>query len=330
MKMDLDLAVLYLTGKADISERSNFEKWLKASAENFQEFDEFKESWIAAGKAYEHYTPNVQKAWNEIKEETILRTSAIPLKKSTTLAWLKIAASVAIIIGLGISLKLIYNWSQTEEMVTYSSANSIISISLSDNSKVWLNSNSEIIVPKYFKGNKRKVYVKGSAFFEVTKNPKRPFIILANQTITKVLGTSFYLKAPQTDSVVELSVVTGKVSFTDERNPANNAILLPGQTGCIDHNKGQLIKESYKDQNFLAWKTGNMQFNNASLEEVCKVISSYYNVEIKPGLLKNNKNISFSGSFDNKPLLEVLSVIEITLGIKFEKIDNVLEVQLKD
>jgi ferric-dicitrate binding protein FerR (iron transport regulator) len=330
MQMDLDLAILYLTGKANKTERSQFEKWIKESADNFQEFDEFKESWIASGKAYEHYTPNVQKAWNEIKEETILKTPIVSINKSATRNWLKIAASVAIVIGLSISVKLIYNWSQTEEMVTFSSANSIISISLSDNSKVWLNSNSEITVPKEFKGNKRKILLKGGAFFEVTKNPKKPFVITAHQTITKVLGTSFYINAPEGDSAVALSVVTGKVSFTDERNPANNTILLPGQTGTIDHTKGLLTKASYKDQNFLAWKTGKMQFNKAPLEEVCKVISSYYKIEINPGLLKNSKNISFSGSFDNKPLLEVLSVIELTLGVKFEKKDNVLEVQLKD
>jgi transmembrane sensor len=330
MKIDFDLAVLYYTGKADAAEKQKFENWLNEKAENIQEFDDFKKFWLASGKAYEYYVPDVKKLWNEVEVETIKKTPVRSKKRMLTNTWFKVAASIAIIIGLSISFKMIYDWSQIEEMITYTSANSVLTLELSDNSKVWLNSNSQIIVPGQFKGNIRKVYLRGNAFFEVTKNPKKPFIIAAHKTTTIVLGTSFCLKAPDDDSVVTLSVVTGKVSFTDENNPNNTSVVLSGQTASIDHQSNKIFKQSYKDQNFIAWKTGKIEFDNASLDEVCKVLSEYYNVSFKSDSSKDARNISFSGTFNNKSLPEVLDVIEFTIGVKFEKNKDVFEVKLKD
>src|SRR5688572_15893212 len=86
-------------------------------------------------------------------------------------------------------------------------------ITLTDGSKVWLNADSKLQYPEVFSGNLREVYLNGEAFFEVTKNPSRPFIIhLANGTV-RVLGTSFNIRAYDNEKTVETSVTTGKVAF---------------------------------------------------------------------------------------------------------------------
>jgi transmembrane sensor len=325
IKMNSDLAVRYITGTAKAKEIEEFEMWLIESSDHFQQFDEFKESWKLAGKAYQNFTPDVVKAWEVIRMETISKVQKRSKGRSLVFNLLKIAASVLFIIALGFLAKQGYNWSQQEEWVTYTSSNAITFVSLSDKSKVWLNANSELIVPKVFKGDNRKVHLKGEAYFEVAKNPQKPFFVYAHRTITEVLGTSFNLNASIKDSSISLFVVTGKVLFALNKN--REIILTPGQNGIINLNKGFISKEIFNNNNCIAWKTGILQFKNASLDELCMTLSEYYRVKIDPGMLKSKKEYFFTGSFENKPLLEVLNIIEITLGIKFNRSGDELTVQ---
>jgi transmembrane sensor len=325
MKMNSDIAVRYITGKADAKEIEEFEMWLVESSDNFQQFEEFKESWKLADKAYQNFTPDIAKAWEVIRMETISKVQKRNRGRNLVFNLLKIAASVLFIIALGFLTKLVYNWSQQEEWTTYTSYNTITLIALSDKSKVWLNKNSEIIVPKVFKGNSRKVHLKGEAYFEVVKNPKKPFMVYAHRTTTKVLGTSFNLNARLKDSSISLLVVTGKVLFALNKN--REIILTPGQNGIINLAKSSISKEKINNNNCIAWKTGILQFKNASLDELCMTLSDYYRVKIDPAMLKGKQGYSFTGSFENKPLLEVLNIIEITLGIKFNRTGDELTVQ---
>jgi len=84
-------------------------------------------------------------------------------------------------------------------------------ITLSDGSSVLLQPNSKLSYPKIFTGNERKVYLSGEGFFEISKNPKKPFFVYANEIVTKVVGTSFRVKAYSDQPDVEVLVRTGKV-----------------------------------------------------------------------------------------------------------------------
>ncbi len=215
--------------------------------------------------------------------------------------------------------KLFITGSQVEEIATIVSANNIISVVLSDSSKVWLNASSELKVPKVFKGNKRNVWLKGEAFFEVAKNPNKPFKVYAHGTTTQVVGTSFNIRALDSAREVLLTVVTGKVWFSSDNNKSKKLILSPGQKGLCDILDGQLQMGNNRNVNFLAWKTRKLQFNNASLDDVCEALREYYYINITPGIYARSQKYSFTGNINNASLREALSIIELTLGIKFEK-----------
>lgn len=326
-KMNIDQAILYLSGKISKNDKIVFETWLRGSDANYSYFDEFKKYWELTGKAYSDYSSDTIKGWEIVNSNTIKKD--IDQHKAIPLAYriLKVAASVLILISLGISGKFLYNWWQHEDFESFYSDNNIVTVSLSDGSTVWLNTQSELLVPKIFKGHKRNVYFKGEAFFEVAKNPRRPFKVYANGTTTQVLGTSFNLKALDSARIVSLTVVTGEVSFSLNNNKSKNLILFSGQKGLFDILNGKLQMDINKNVNFLAWKTGKLQFNNASLDEVCDVLHEYYKIKITPGTYSHTKQYSFTGNFDNASIKDVLTIIEHTLGVKFVKTGDTLYVQ---
>jgi transmembrane sensor len=321
---NIDLAIRYISGKINDVEKEEFERWLRESPDNLQQLDEFKETWQLTGKAFNDYEPDAIQAWDTVRNRTVSKINSRH-SRHLSIGLLKIAASVLLIIALGVSARQVYTWSQQEEWVTYTSSNAITLVSLSDKSKVWLNANSELIVPRIFKGDNRKVHLKGEAYFEVVKNPKKPFVVYSQRTVTKVLGTSFNLNARLKDSSVSLFVVTGKVLFALNKN--REVILTPGQNGIINLAKSTISKEVFNNNNCVAWKTGVLQFKNTPLDKLCTTLSEYYRVKIDPGVLKSKKEYFFTGSFENKPLLEVLNIIEITLGIKFNRSGDELTVQ---
>ncbi len=105
-EMNIDLAIRYLTGKVADNEKRQFEYWLNGSETNFAQFSEFKKYWELSGIAFQNYNPNNSKGWENVSRKTILKikTRTLPYR------FLKIAASILIIISLGIAGKIIYNW----------------------------------------------------------------------------------------------------------------------------------------------------------------------------------------------------------------------------
>jgi transmembrane sensor len=322
-EMNIDLAIRYLKATVNEADKEQFETWLNESEENALLFSDYKKYWEITRAAYQDYEPDKQKGWKAINQRTIhpVRVRAIA---ST---WLKISASLLLLISLGFATRLIYNCTQKEEIVTFNSTGSIVSLTLPDSSKVWLNAHSELQVPKEFKGRKRNVWLKGEAFFEVTKKYQKPFRIYTYSTITEVLGTSFNLSAGIHDSIVSLTVVTGKVAFSDNRIRNKKLILFPGHKGRIVLATGQLSEEKNRDVNFLAWKTRKLQFRNTSLAELCSTLSDFYNIPIIPASSLSNRHYSFSGHFENAPLKEVLNIIELTLGVRFIQSGKIIRVQ---
>ena len=316
-KLDINFAIRYINGESDIHENEEFEKWLQESSVNLELFNDFKKLWLSADKAYENYLPDTSSGWKIVRKNTIDKVRVKSKIVTIAINSMKVAAAILLLVALSFAGKFLYDRSQREEMVNYISSYEKMSVVLSDSTVIWLNANSRLSSPKVFKGQVRTVYLNGEAFFEVTKNPKKPFIVHANNTTTKVLGTSFNLNAHDEDSLIVLTVVTGKVVFSDDRIKEQQLVLLPGQKGKIDLTAGILSMEQNQNTNFLAWKTGKLQFRNASLDEVCNTLKKYYNVKIKIEPLIINKPCSFSGSFDNISLNEATNVIGLTLGIKF-------------
>ncbi|SHG91073.1 FecR family protein [Flagellimonas flava] len=192
-------------------------------------------------------------------------------------------------------------------------------IVLSDETKVWLNSDSELRYPVAFSPNQpRKVeLVYGEAYFEVspsTQNHGTHFLVATQEQEVDVLGTEFNIKAFKEDDFIETTLVNGKVAI---RNGGNVNNLSPGFQSKLDKGSQQISIAPADIYNTISWKNGLFSFKNMALKDIMTVLSRWYDVEVE---IRNTsvENISFHGVFNrNQDLENILSIIENTNEAKF-------------
>ena len=190
-------------------------------------------------------------------------------------------------------------------------------IVLPDNTKVKLNSDSKIKYKKEFK--QRDVYLLGEAFFDVTRNTKKPFAIETQKTVTKVLGTSFNIKAYQNE-VITTSVKTGLVSFCDKKQKKNEVLLKPNNKGSLSLNNN-LTSSNCEIDHHIGWMNNKFVFENETLENIFKDLSRTYNVEFE---FKNKDilNSKFTGKFNNESIIEIIDALSLTGKFAYTKDKN--------
>lgn len=196
-------------------------------------------------------------------------------------------------------------------------------ITLSDGSVVRLNKNSEIVISNDFMNGTREIELRGEAFFDVAHDPYRPFIIHANQSTVRVLGTSFNVKSIRGQHNVQVAVVEGRVSFTNknavdiETENENGVVLTKGQYAFMDIEKSTFQVDDVAIGNYLAWKNGKFLFEELPLDKACLQLSRIYGVRCRfdsPGI----KNMTLTADFSNESLEKTLSVIALSLKIEFD------------
>jgi len=195
---------------------------------------------------------------------------------------------------------------------------------LSDNTVVWLNAGSRLVYPTLFKGKTREVLLFGEAFFEVSKNPERPFIVKTSDLQIKVLGTQFNVSAYAEDQVIQTVLKEGRVAI--RRNDAafyeSELVLKPNQMASFT--KGSSDTKVYDvDVNYYTlWTKGLLSFNEADFNRVLKKVERFYNISIRfsdPTL----GAIRISGKLDLKQKMsEVFEYLEKVSLTKIDKISD--------
>jgi transmembrane sensor len=250
----------------------------------------------------------------------------IPLRKMIT----RIAAAVALLVALGIGSYKLFNNSSTQkpgnkDLVQKLNAKGVKStIALADGSKVWLNADSKIQYPTLFTGNTREVYLNGEAFFDIEKNPNKPFIIhLAKGTI-RVLGTSFNIKAYDNETVVETSVSTGKVAFIPRlknNQEADTIFLTPNNKVIYQVATEKTTTAATISEEDKAWTDGKLIFRSMLFEEIGIELERNFGKKI----VFDDEDIKayrLTGSFQNNTLSEILYYLSKTKPFSYSITDE--------
>lgn len=154
----------------------------------------------------------------------------------------------------------------------------VVRITLSDGTKVWLNSDSQLKYPTSFVESKRKVEVEGEAYFEVAHNESKPFIVTRGNTSITVLGTSFNVNGYEENST-DVTLLQGSISLSSTNKHAP-VLVKPGQQVSVTAS-GTIERNKEVDLDLvMAWKNGNFLFKGARLENIMREVSRWYNVEI--------------------------------------------------
>ena len=316
MAIDLHQIIKYFGNNCTELEKEEIESWKNASDENLKVYERIKQIWEASDKATEFVRPDFEKAWKKIQLNTGIKDIR-PKQRSLSISVnqvLKIAAAFLIIIGLYFVISKNY-FEKPVFKIAQTSNSGKQEIQLSDGTTVFLNRNSKIYYPDKFINKTREIRLLGEAFFKVAKDRKHPFLIHTGDAVVKVLGTSFNIKCKDTSSV-DVSVLSGKVSLSSEKNVSKSIQLMKGDVGIFNIKTQLLNKTKYSDENFLAWETGILKFNNQPLSEIVKVLSEYYSTKIEAAPSMQNRVITVA--FDNQPLDEALKILEITLDVKID------------
>lgn len=194
---------------------------------------------------------------------------------------------------------------------------------LSDHTKVRLNSATELRFPVRFDKNSREVYLEGEAFFSVTKDEKRPFIVkVSNRISVEVLGTEFNVMAYQDDDRIETTLNRGKVRVSDQRATVE---LLPDQQAVYDKGQSHLSTRQVDAENYSAWKDGKFIFENATLESIMTRLGRWYNIHV---FYQNAeaKEFHFTGDLERyEHFDETLKMLEKATNVRFQiNNDNVI------
>jgi ferric-dicitrate binding protein FerR (iron transport regulator) len=198
-------------------------------------------------------------------------------------------------------------------------------ITLSEGTKVWLNSGSKLIFPAVFSENKREVYIDGEAVFEVTHSETTPFYVQTRDFDIKVLGTVFNVSSYADDKNSSTVLQKGKIELSYKGNAIftnEKFTILPGTMAVFNPDKNNFTKEKVNPQDYMSWHDGYLVFNNEKLINILKRLSRYYNVDI---LLTDAKiqNETFSGKLDLKSSpSKVLDIIAKTTPFIYEREDN--------
>lgn len=187
-------------------------------------------------------------------------------------------------------------------------------VTLSDGTKVWLNSGSSLTYPEVFAGTERKVVLSGEAYFEVSKNEQQPFIVHTNRADVHVLGTHFNINAYNDEGVLKTTLLEGAVRLS----AATASILLaPGEQGLITGSRPGIEKKRVNVNQEIAWKAGYFVFRNNTIGDIMRQISRWYDVEItyRGGLPTG----TFGGTYSKgKDLPELLNGLELTGLVHFK------------
>jgi len=198
-------------------------------------------------------------------------------------------------------------------------------VRLEDGTIVWLNSESSLIYPKQFTGDKRIVKLSGEAYFEVKRDEHKPFVVSVEGMEIKVLGTSFNVAAYKDEETITTTLVSGSVEVIAQHETAH---LIPGKQATVRPGSPGIEISDVDPTLYSSWIEGIFKFDKMTLTDICVRLSRWYNVDfVFEGGAGNEKFTG--GTWKYVPLKEFLSRIEKVTDVSFNFKDKTVIVSPK-
>lgn len=204
-----------------------------------------------------------------------------------------------------------------------------LTLNLSDGTKVFLNSGSTLTYPSNFKNSdRREVTLSGEAYFEVTKNIKKPFIVKTKALNIRVLGTKFNVSSYKGDETSNVVLLEGSVAVNNhsKTEKQQSIILKPNEQVFVHHtDEANMSKKNVNAQAFTSWTKGELFFNNEDFLSILKKLQRNYNVKIiSTNELLNSKK--FTGRFTGEDIFDILNSFKVHTNFKYEVQNNRIQI----
>ncbi len=316
-----DLLARYLASTASREEIERVQAWLDASPEHLDELKGYRKLWERSGMIGSQQAPiDTDAAWEKMRArmkatETVDASDrkVVPLPTPRRFSYAMWAAAAVALLAVAFGWFYIYK-GQAPAMVAVSTQENTREETLPDGTRVLLNYNSTLTFPEGLAGDTRSVNLEGEAFFDVTPDAEHPFVIDANGTEIRVVGTSFNVKAY--DETVRVDVKTGKVEV---RKAVKVMELLPGEG--VEVESDTVFRTLSANPNIAAYGTQIFNFEKTPLAEVVQSLSQGFHVEVR---LADDRlaDERLSVRLEGESLDAALDVIAETLTLRVKKQGN--------
>lgn len=311
MNLNRELLYRFFNKETTLEEEKKIRLWIEESDENRQEF--FRERKLF---------------------DAILLHGDLAYKKVRTrfyIPWRRIAAALSgvaaiVLLTIYVTTYFLQQSFRDETMNTVIvPQGQRVSLTLADGTKVWLNAKTKMEYPQSFKAfDERIVKVDGEAYFEVSKNKNRPFIVKTSKGDIEVLGTKFYVSAYATTDIFETSLIEGRVKV---HTAYEDMTLYPRDKAVLQN--GILTRKHIDDMDIYRWRDGLYCFKNLSFEDVLKQFEIYYDVHF----VKENPqmaNPKLNGKFRLIDGVDyALRVLQREVGFSFRRDEETSVIYLK-
>lgn len=312
----------YVKNELTEQKRVEVEEWINSSAENKKIAEEYYYLSIAMTSLQSVKRSAPQKALNKVNKRID--------QKQTRRMFLRIQAAAAILF-LPLLVLSGYLLLQPKEkphtfyLETRMTPGMVGSTILPDGTKVWLNSSSYLKYPSVFSENTREVELDGEAYFKVTGNKEKPFIVHTQNSSVKVLGTEFNIDAYSDNNFIATTLVEGSVEFNyhNAADKIESVFLEPNEQILFDKKTHQSVKNETYIPKDIAWRNGQIILKETPLTDILWILSKRFNVEFvikDPAIYKH----SFTGIFTNQQIERVLEHFNRSSGIRY-KIDHLVD-----
>ena len=270
-----------------------------------------------------------------MKRDSDLDKTLAKVKRKTqlqALSWWEWAQRIAAILSIPLLLGCLWLYSEKDktelsvQMIEIrTNPGMTTSIVLPDSTLVCLNSESVLRYPSYFGDATRRVELEGEAFFDVTSNKEKRFIVeMGGQSQIEVYGTSFNVEAYAEDNKISTTLIEGIIDFIykDKYGNAKKVGLSPHQKLVYEpsSNKTQLYSTSGKTE--TSWKDGKIIFDNTPMDEVLHILGKRFNVELIVSKKLDMDDYAFTGTFTTQRLERIMEYFKVSSMIRWRYLDS--------
>lgn len=294
----------YFRKELSPSEIAEVEGWRDANPQNQTRFEEIRLMHLDL-KGLDYYQKlevAADQSWEKFNQK---HEVAKVRKLSPTTVVLRVAASIAVVLS---AVFLVYRYQTQPTEVSIADLTAVEAVQLNDGSDITLNEGASLSYTEPFQNNERRVRLEGNGYFDIARNPEKPFVVEVQHVEVRVLGTQFYIN--QNAEQIDLKVEEGKVliSFLD-----HHEIVEAGAAVSVDLTTST-VSAAVPDKSGLDtfWKSRRLVFNLTSIEEVVEVVNQAYGTSVS--VEGATEGCSLTVIFENESLENVLEVISSTLN----------------
>jgi len=331
----IQLVLKHLDSQASPAEQAALQSWLEADPQNRLEYQVLEKIWNDSGRSLATHSFDVEAALDKVRgrlnladgvagdvnREVVMGVDRgmVDVNRETATVrvfpWKRALAAASVLLVIGAAAWWIRVRSGAGQTSIHA-ATANETVTLPDGSLVHLRKGATL---SYLASpGDRTVELSGEAFFEPKADAVTPFRIRTVRAVFQDIGTSFLVNdQPASD---ELTVITGKVKFSEKDNLSNSLVLTGGQKALLSGSSFTAITPT-GDPNVLAWKTEILDFKDQPLRDVAADIADYYQtaIAIDPSLAEKAGTIKVTARFERQPLKEVLEEVQLMTGLSTRK-----------